>query len=162
MRRSSAVTVAGSFLGIGLFMAAFIILAGLVYRGNGDTTALVILLLVLLMSLMMMGIGIMSFRAFSYKTHCDESGIWLNFPLRNEHVLWQNVDCYRNISHKGKFKGGANVWIALKYRKHGQHDRRKKSAILILEGIGPTVAWSAKEYTTVLNRFVPDKDRTKR
>jgi hypothetical protein len=110
----------------------------------------------------MIGVGVLTLKSLSYQTEFDATGIIMSFVFGKERIPWECIEWYRNIGYRGKFRGGANIWVWMKYRQPEKNITRWSIALLILEGVGPVVGWSAKEYKTQLNAFIPDKDRTTR
>lgn len=120
-------------------------------------------LLVLPLPLIMSAMGVIALKLFAYKCVCDEDGITLHFLFRQEQVLWQNVEWYKNVALGwAHIKGGSGVWVLFAYQQTGSDRMRSRKVLLGLEGFGPFVAFSSREYSTVLDKYIPSKSRTRK
>jgi hypothetical protein len=142
-----------TFLGVGLALTVGLILA--IQQGQ------LMLILGLPVVLMALTLGILTLRYLSVETSCDADGLTLQFPFRQQRVAWDEVLSYKNIGYRGKLNGGANIWVVLRYQI-AKAESVSSFAILLLPGEGPVVSFTSKEYTTALNRFIPDRDKTSR
>ena len=151
MKRLFWVTLGFVFLVLGLAVISALTAVGI--HEN------VIVFLGLPLPLLMVGVGILILVSFAYKVFCDETGIKMSFVFRKEHVPWEYVDWYKNVGYRGKVEGQANVWVLLKYRSGGEGNALVRHALLLLRGEGPVVGWSAKGYTTELNKHIPSRSK---
>ncbi len=145
MERFMWATLGVVFLVVGLVVTFVCISVGIYV----DITAF----LGLPIPLLMLGMGILVLTSFSYKVLCGETGITMFFVFSEVRVPWEYVEYHNNVACRVKIKGGANVWVLLKYR--GQSNMRTHRALLLLPSVGPVVGWSAKEYTTELSKYIP-------
>ncbi len=102
-------------------------------------------------------IGFLALKVFACEVHCDDKGLKLSFVFREKWINWDAVEWYKNVAWRGSFKGGANVWITLKYHDVWDGKKHEHKAILLLPSIGLPSGMSSKEYTTSLDQYIPDK-----
>ncbi|HKY72642.1 MAG TPA: hypothetical protein VJL88_12045 [Nitrospira sp.] len=158
MRKHFISIIGLAFLFVGSLLMVALLIAGTGVVGSGHAE----LILFSPFPAIMFGVGLLTLRSLSYHTDFDPAGITTNFVFGKERIPWESIQSYRNVGFRGKFHGGANIWVWVKYRQPGKSITGCRRALLILEGAGPVVGWSAREYKTQLNEFVPDKDRTSR
>ncbi len=103
------------------------------------------------------GLGILMLRSFAYEVKCNEHGISMYFAFWKKSVSWDHVECYKYLGLRGRFKGGANIFVMLKYKIPNTVDLSLKRAFMVLQGTGPSLGMSTKQYTTELDQYIPDK-----
>jgi len=115
------------------------------------------LFLLLPLPVLLVVIGFLVLKVFAYEVRCDDKGLKISFVFREKWINWDAVEWYKNVAWRGNFKGGANVWITLKYHDLRDRKKHKHKAVLLLPSIGSPSGVSSKIYATVLDQYIPDK-----
>lgn len=106
-------------------------------------------------------LGVITLNLFAYEVAWDDTGLDMLYVFRKERVRWDEIISYKNILVRQNFKGGVNLWIKLNYRQATRGKIRSRMAIILLPSLEGFESFSAKYYTTILDKYVPDKSRNK-
>lgn len=149
MRRFLCGTLGALFLAVGVLVIVAIII--------GIRQSHSALFIVLPVPALLVLIGFLALKVFACEVRCDDKGLKLSFVFREKLINWDAVEWYKNLAWRESFKGGANVWITLKYHDVLDGKKHEHKAILLLSSIGSQFGVSSELYTTALDQYIPDK-----
>jgi hypothetical protein len=125
---------------------------------NPQIPIVVVGLVIPLMSIFFIGLGIVDLHSFPHAVTWDNNGLAMSFLFRKEQVSWEDVEWYNNIIICGiDFSGSYHIWILLKYYSIRNGSVCARKAIFFLPSVGSTMSWSAKDFLTVLDQYIPNK-----
>ena len=138
------------FFGLAMAVVLIMIVTGL-SNPNAKIPIAVTGLVIPITSVFSIGMGVLILRLFPYEVTCDSNGLTMLFLFRKERVNWEKIEWYKNIGIK------VYVWIALKYYSIRKDSICARKAIVLLPSNGTILSWSANDYLTLLDQYIPNK-----
>ncbi len=84
------------------------------------------------------------------------------FDFWTEKVPWERVKWYLNLSGTWRpFLKGHSILIMLKYEKSCFHRTGSRPVFFYLQSLDWPTGWSPRSFTTVLDKYIPEKRREK-
>ena len=80
----------------------------------------------------------------------------LFFVFTKKTLEWDQIQWYRYLFYKAKFGGGVIIWVLLRYYA-SQKSKPSKTTILPISGYGQPEDFSVNNYSSDLDRFIPNK-----
>lgn len=150
-------TLTGLLLVIGGLLPILLIAFGLTTMAMNPTLPIGFVIAGSLVSLSILSLGLIVLTSFAHEVYFSESCLEMHFAFRKERVPKECIKWHRNIGFWNRLLGGADVYVIVKYEILSEKATHFRIAILFIEGIGPTVGMSAKDFSTRLDSFMSER-----